>query len=100
MIKELIIKFDDLLALIPAILGGFIDYVNQLYNGQKSWSIAGFLVHLISACFFGWVVGSLAAGLHYNTHIIAAASGVGGFLGVRVADLVTWRLIGKDRRRD
>ena len=59
----------------------------------------GFTVHLLSAVFFGWVCGSIAAGLGYGVHVISASSGIGGFLGVRVADLVTWRLMGEDRRR-
>lgn len=88
-----------LVSIIPAFLGGVVDYVNQIHNGAKSWSPLGFIVHIVAAVFFGWICGAIAAGLEYNSNIIAATGGIGGFLGVRVADLIQWKIIGKDRRR-
>ena len=72
----------------PAAIGGILDYVNQLQRGSKNWNFTGFFVHLFSAIFFGWVTGMLAGGFDYDAQIIAAAGGIGGFLGVRIADLI------------
>ncbi|MDH3375367.1 MAG: phage holin family protein [Gammaproteobacteria bacterium] len=89
---------DILVSIVPAILGGVVDYINQIHNGTKSWSWIGFVIHLVSAMFFGWACGAIAAGAGEGVHIIAASGGLGGFLGVRVADLIVWRILGSDRR--
>lgn len=85
--------------ILPALLGGLIDYVNQLQSGRKSWAWGEFMVHLSSAVFFGWLTGLTASGLGYSVEIVAAAGGMGGFLGVRVADVATHRLAGMGKRR-
>ncbi|MCP4930329.1 MAG: hypothetical protein GY918_14870 [Gammaproteobacteria bacterium] len=81
--------FEALLPFVPAFIGGLIDYFNQLHKGTKAWSIFGFLMHLSSAFFFGWLCGLTAAGAGYTEDVVYAAGGMGGFLGVRVIDLVT-----------
>ena len=96
--KDLLIKLDGLLAILPALAGGIIDYINQVYSGTKTWSACGFAIHISSAVFFGWVCGSGAAGLGYGPNIIAAIGGIGGFLGVRVADLIQTRVLDIERR--
>lgn len=99
--KALLQHLDNIIvSIIPAFLGGVVDYVNQVQNGSKSWSWIGFLIHLVSAVFFGWVSGAIAAGLGYGVHLVAASGGIGGFLGVRVADLITWKIFGKERRQN
>jgi hypothetical protein len=84
---------------LPALAGGVVDYLNQLQRGSKTWSIAGFLIHLLSAVFFGWVTGTVTGGFDYSPNVVAAAGGMGGFLGVRIADLVTYRFMNIDRRQ-
>ena len=79
--------FRDYELLIPAAIGGLVDYINQLYRKTNVWSIVGFCVHLSSAVFFGWLTGSLVGGLDYSAQAVASAGGIGGFLGTRVADL-------------
>ena len=87
-------------AWLPGIMGGVVDYLNQVIRGEKKWSIYSLAVHLLSAGFFGWVVGSLVSGLDYDAGVIAASCGIGGFLGVRVADLITYKFMGIDQRKD
>lgn len=84
--------------ILPAIAGGIVDYLNQIQRGDKNWSIIGFLVHMLSALFFGWFAGSLAAEMGYSSNIIASCGGLGGFLGVRLADLVIYRVFKIDQR--
>ena len=72
---------------LPAIFGGVIDYLNQWLRGDKKWSVVGFISHMLSAAFFGWMCFEAAIGWQYDGHIAGALSGLGGFLGVRVADL-------------
>lgn len=91
--------FDTAGYVVPALLGGIIDYVNQLQSGRKSWAWTEFLVHLASAVFFGWLTGLTAGGLDYSVQIVAAAGGMGGFLGVRIADMATYVLLA-GRRND
>ena len=74
---------------LPPMLGGAVDYLNQVSKGQKKRSFKGFFMHILSALFFGWVCGRIAAGLGYEADLIYAAAGLGGFFGVRVADLLT-----------
>ena len=78
---------DQFLLWIPALMGGFVDYLNQIQRGEKVFSLFGFAVHLISAAFFGWATGMAAAGFEYDSNLVAVAGGFGGFLGVRLADL-------------
>ena len=85
--------------ILPALLGGIIDYINQLQSGRKTWAWTEFAVHLASAVFFGWLVGLMASGLDYDVQIVAAAGGMGGFFGVRVADVVAHRLTATGKRK-
>ena len=85
---------------LPALMGGVVDYCNQVQKGEKKWSIYGFGVHLLSAVFFGWLTGVAMGDFGYGAGVIAASGGIGGFLGVRVADLITYRFMKEDRRKD
>jgi len=67
--------------------GGVVDYLNQLARGERRWSLAGAAVHVLSALFFGYLVGLGATGLGYSQEVCSALSGLGGYFGVRVADL-------------
>lgn len=87
LLEPLLQFFRDYELLIPAAVGGLVDYMNKLYRGSSVWSVVGFFVHLSSAIFFGWLTGSLVEGLNYEHQTVAAAGGIGGFLGTRVADL-------------
>lgn len=82
----------------PAILGGLVDYINQLSTGKRRWSALGFCVHIMSAGFFGWLIGMTASGLEYDIQLVSASSGMGGFLGVRVADLIVHKLTKTERK--
>lgn len=84
---------------LPALIGGVVDYLNQVQKGDKRWSLLGFVLHLFSAVFFGWLAGLAVQGLGYNSPMVGAAGGVAGFLGIRMADLVAHRFMGVDRRR-
>jgi hypothetical protein len=70
-----------------AMLGGVVDYANKVMRGEKRLHLGAFVVHILSAVFFGWVVGTVVSGFDYAPDLVHAAGGVGGFLGVRVADL-------------
>jgi len=52
---------------------------------------------LLNAVFFGWAVATLAGGYDYNIEIVKVSGAVGAFLGVRVADLLQYKILG-DRR--
>jgi len=82
----------ELYLILAALCGGVVDYANQIYSGDKAFSVMSMLIHLLSAVFFGWVVGTAASGFGYGEDIIRGAGGLGGFLGVRVADILTIRL--------
>lgn len=84
--------------LVPAAIGGLVDYLNQLQRGKKHWSVLGFFGHMISALFFGWLAGTLISGVNYSPNLIAASGGMGGFLGVRFADLIVYKIFKVDRR--
>ena len=85
---------------LPALIGGIVDYFNQLQRGDKTWSVFGFAIHLMSAVFFGWITGIAIADFGYEQGIVAASGGMGGFLGVRVADLITYKFMSIDRCKD
>ncbi len=63
--------------MLAGLAGGFVDYGNKLLTRRRKWSFIGFCVHLLTACFFGWVSSRVASGLGYETDIIGAAAGVG-----------------------
>jgi hypothetical protein len=97
-LNHLVTFFDEtVIAGIPAFAGGIVDYLNQLQKGTKKWSCFSFMTHVSSALFFGWVCGSIASGMNYSVDIVASSGGMGGFLGVRVADLLSYKVFG-DRR--
>lgn len=99
MMKSEFLQFIDSAApYFAPVVGGLVDYVNQISKGVRRWNFLGFIVHLASALFFGWVIGKAASGLGYESDLILAASGFGGFMGVRVADLISYKFLG-DRRR-
>ena len=77
--------------ILPAIAGGIVDYLNQ----KKAWSAGGFSVHVLTATFFGWLAGKTAAGLHYDSDLVAAAVAVGGYFGIRVSFLIREKFLQK-----
>ena len=84
--------------LIPAAIGGLVDYLNQLQRGCKRWSVGGFVGHMLSAWFFGWLAGTIVSAFGYGPDFVAASGGMGGFLGVRLADLIIYKIFKVDRR--
>jgi uncharacterized membrane protein len=98
-IVELFEQCKSLVYLLPAAIGGLVDYMNQVQNGKRKWQFFQFCIHIFSAAFFGWMVGSFVAELGYQQGFSSAAAGFGGFLGVRVADLLIYKLFGKERRK-
>lgn len=84
--------------LIPAAIGGLVDYLNQLQRGCKKWSFKGFIGHMLSAWFFGWLAGTIISGFGYGSDFVAASGGMGGFLGVRLADLIVYKVFKVERR--
>lgn len=76
------------LFLLTAFVGGAVDYANQLSAGTKTWRAVGFVVHVATACFFGWLFAKVTTGFGYDTNLVGAAAGMGGFLGTRAFDLL------------
>lgn len=91
---ELTTLIDQVGIAFPALIGGMVDYLNQMQKGVKKWNPLGFCVHLLSAIFFGWVTGTIVGELGYSLAAVSVGGGVGGFLGVRVADLITYKMSG------
>lgn len=99
MLAELVDQLRSLAYFIPAAFGGFIDFLNQVQRGAKKWDCMSFLTHMLSALFFGWLAGVFAAESGYTAGIIAASGGFGGFLGVRLADLIIYNVMKVNRRK-
>ncbi len=99
MLAEVVELFRSLVYLIPAAFGGFIDFLNQVQRGAKTWNCMSFITHMLSALFLGWLARVFAAESGYTHGIIAASGGFGGFLGVRLADLVIYNLMKVNRRK-
>lgn len=85
--------------LIP-LAGGVADYILQMQRGVKPRAplkvvLASLGMHLFVAMFFGCLLVLVCGALGY-TDVLAfgAAGGAGGFLGVRVVDLlaVLWKV--------
>ena len=77
--------------IVPALIGGVVDYANQVIRGLREFQAMELFVHLLSAAFFGWMIGTTASGLGHVDSIVAAAGGLGGFLGVRIADIIVYK---------
>lgn len=86
--STLIQQLSNALPWIAALVGGVLDYANEIRRGSKSWSLIGFTLHCSSAVFFGWVVYSLAGHFGYGGDAAGAAAGLGGFMGTRCADIL------------
>ena len=87
--KSIIIAVtDSVMFWLPPLVGGVVDYLHQIASGKKTLSFIGLAVHMVAALFFGWLCGTIAAGLEYSVNLVYAAAGLGGYLGVRVADLI------------
>jgi len=99
MLADLVEQLRSLAYIIPAAFGGFIDYLNQVQRKSKHWSCMSFLTHMLSALFFGWMAGVIAAEAGYSASVIAASGGFGGFLGVRLADLIIYSVMKVNRRK-
>jgi hypothetical protein len=98
-LADLIEQFRAVAFMMPASIGGLVDYLNQLQRGSKAWSIMSFFSHMLSALFFGWLSGVMAAEAGYAEGAIAACGGFGGFLGVRLADLIIHTILRISRRK-
>lgn len=75
------------LFLLP-LVGGLLDYLNQVRLGIRKFHIWRFALHMATACFFGWMLGMAATGLGYDENFANAVAGVGGALGIRFTDLL------------
>ena len=80
-------------------IGGFLDYLNQHARKEIVFTWSGLILHLASSAFFGVMAGLLVWGLGHHIGAVGAASGVGGFIGTRLAGAVLYRIRG-DRRAD
>lgn len=82
----------------PALSGGLVDYLTQVKRGSTRGTFTGILIHLVSAGFFGWLVGESVIALGYSLELYSVSCGVGGLLGTRVAEIamfIVYRKIGK-----
>jgi hypothetical protein len=72
---------------LPALAGGLVDYLYQIRRGAKKHGCEAIAAHLVSAAFFGWLVHGSGAALGYGGEWGGPLAGIGGYLGVRVADM-------------
>ena len=73
---------------VPAFIGGVLDYAMQVQQKKRLFSLSAFLLHCAAALFFGWVVNTWTVELGYSIDAAKAAGGVGGWIGVRISDLI------------
>ena len=83
---------DNTIYWLPGLVGGIVDYVTQIQQGRRNWELGGFILHLASSIFFGWLLSKGAAGLEYNNDMVGAMGGFGGFLGVRVSEIIIYKI--------
>lgn len=72
----------------PALIGGAVDYANQVARGVRVPGFIDFVVHSVSAVFFGWMLGLLAGEHGMGQSAVTAAIGFGGYMGTRTADFL------------
>ena len=73
-----------ILALLLAMLGGAIGFMNDVAEGQRRWSFVLFTLEVISSAFFGMVTYLVFAfGLHLSPVVSSAFSGIMGSVGSR-----------------
>lgn len=70
------------------IVGGVLDYLNQLMSGKRRWEFLSFVLHSVTATFFGWAAIWITLGLGYEYHMAGGVAGLGGFLGTRTIDII------------
>jgi len=80
--------FTDKVPWIAPFVGGLLDYWHQVQTGQRKPTLWSFVLHVGMAMFFGWICGLCAKGGGWGYEWSLAAAGLGGFLGVRLADLL------------
>ncbi len=74
--------------MVPAFIGGLLDYARQIQQKIRKFNIAALCLHCAAAIFFGWVVNTWTVELGYSVEAAKASGGVGGWIGVRFADLI------------
>lgn len=72
----------------PSLAGGLADYLSQVKRGSTRGTFTGMLVHLFAAGFVGWMVGDFILAAGYGREFYSVSCGIGGLLGVRVAEVV------------
>ena len=74
--------------MVPAFIGGLLDYARQIQQKIREFNFAALTLHCAAALFFGWVVNTWTVEMGYSVEAAKAAGGVGGWIGVRLADLI------------
>lgn len=82
---------------IPAAIGGFIDFFNKIRLGKTKYRY--FPLHMLTAIFFGWLLGNIIFGLTHSIDLVAAAGAVGGFLGAYTPKLILYDFLKIDQRK-
>lgn len=85
---------------LTMVAGGCVDYILQSQRGIKpkapiSLVVMSLSVHLLVACFAGVISVFVATAFGFNSEAeLGAASGMGGYMGVRLFDVlaVVWKL--------
>tara|TARA_R110000868_G_scaffold127605_2_gene335405 strand:- start:2597 stop:2905 length:309 start_codon:yes stop_codon:yes gene_type:complete len=98
-LADLIEQFRAVAFMIPASIGGLVDYLNQLQRGSKAWSIMSLFSHMLSAVFFGWMSGIVAFEFFQSVGMVAACGGAGGFLGARLPNIILYGVLRINRRK-
>lgn len=76
---------------LPALIGGLVDYTNQVVRKTKRRGLVVGVTHIATAVFFGWMSATLVTGLDYAYDVAAASGGLGGYMGLRTAELLSKR---------
>lgn len=74
--------------LMPSLAGGLVDYLTTIGQDNRVYTITGILVHLLSAGFFGWMVGELVLVASPESGAYSVACGIGGLMGTRIGEII------------
>lgn len=96
-LAELVEHIRNLEFAIPAAIGGLVDFLNKKRLGKIRYRHLP--VHMLTAIFFGWLLGNVTFGLTHSIDLVAAAGAVGGFLGAYTPKLILYDVLKIDQRK-
>lgn len=87
-LTSLIVWLQQFEFLFPALVGGLVDYIAQIKSSPHGCTLIGIASHLVSAGFFGWLLGEIAVSIGQAETGYGVACGIGGLLGTRVSEVI------------